>query len=167
MKKAEPLPFLIASRVLLSLCYGSYFAKRIKNMHSCRAAMLLVRVSQKRRAAIFNTAHRFQASNLRLLNTRRNETHWHNRPLSSPTFYHCVNWHFHSDLTTVTWGYSSSLGRRRVWIWTEISGISGRVDLGWHCLHGTLWSIACHEQQRSMREVLAVGGAAGSHGAAA
>lgn len=135
-------------------------------MQGCRSALLLVRISQKRLAAIFNAAHRFRASNLRLLKTNCHETQLRDRPLPSPTFYHCVGWHFYSDPDAISQGCSPSLGGRRAWVWREISG---RVDLGWcwRCLHRTPWSIACHEQQRTMREVLAVGDAPGGHRAAA
>lgn len=106
--------------------------------------------------------------------------------IKSKTIKHQAQWNTLTQLTTAIahvlslcqlalphWPQQCHLGvlllsgRKEGLLWREISGISERVDLGWHCLHCTPWSIACHEQQRSMREVLAVGDTSGSHGAAA
>lgn len=50
------------------------FALLRVSLHGCRGAALLVRLSQKKPAAIFKAAHRFQASTLRPLRTNQNET---------------------------------------------------------------------------------------------
>lgn len=122
--------------------------------------------SQKRLATISNAAYRFQASNLRLFKTNCNETQILDRSLSLPTFYHCVGWHFYSDLSTASLGCSSSPGGRKAWICREISGRANlELALPPSLLHAPQ-SIACHDQQRSVREVVAAGDAPGSYGAA-
>lgn len=103
-KNAEPLPFLIALWVLLSQCFGSYFAESGTGdkKHAWLSESYTLDVSQKRLSAIFSAAHRFRPSNLRLLKTNCNKTQLYDWPLSSPTFYHCVSWQFYSDPSAVT-----------------------------------------------------------------
>lgn len=96
-KNAEPLPFLIASWALLSQCFGFYFAESCtddKKVHGYQRAMLLAREPQKRLAAIFDAACRFQAWNLRFLRANCNKTQLHDWLLSSSTFYQGSGWHF-------------------------------------------------------------------------
>lgn len=164
-KNAEPLPFLIALWVLLSQCFGSYFAESGTGdkKHAWLSESYTLDVSQKRLSAIFSAAHRFRPSNLRLLKTNCNKTQLYDWPLSSPTFYHCVSWQFYSDPSAVTRVCSPPPpppGGRRAWLCREISG---RVDLGWLYVSCVPWSIACHKQQRNWK----VGDAPAGHGAAA
>lgn len=115
MKKKPPPEMLNCSlSFILHGCFLSIFlsfALLRVSLHGCRGAALPVRSSQKKPAAIFKAAHRFQASTLRPVRTNQNETQWRDWLLLSPTFYHRPVWHIYGNHDAVTWGYSPFPGR--------------------------------------------------------
>lgn len=120
--------------------------ERIKKMHGYQRASLLAVVPGKRLAAIFNAAHRFQASNLRLLRASCNKIQLHDLLLPSSAFYRCSSWHFYMApmlLGLPRPGMEKCLAlERNFW----------KGEFGMCCLCHTPRSIACHAWHRSMRK---------------
>lgn len=142
-----------------------YFAESCtedkKKMHSYQRATLLARVPRKRLAAIFNAAHRFQASNLRLLRASCNKIQLHDWLLPSSTFYHCSSWHFYSS--------PNAVGAAPPWD-------GGGLDFGEKFLEGQIWDAlsllrspehCVSRMAQEHEEALSVGDAPSGQGAAA
>lgn len=126
--------------------------QRIKNTYGCQRATLLVGVSQKTAGCHFQCSTQVSGTKPKTIKKQpqQNTIMWWTAAVVQ--FITVLAVTFTVTLMLPPRGRPLSPGGGRAGLWREISG---RVDLGWHCLCCTPQSIACHEEQRSMREVLA------------
>lgn len=149
---------------LSSLLHGCFFpsvlgftllrvGQRIKNTHGCQRATVLVSFTKK---ASCHFQCSTQVSGIKS-KTIKNQLQWNTIMWPTAAVTHILSL---CQLALLQWPWRCLLGR------------GGGLGFGEKFLEGRIWagapqSIACHEQQRTMREALAVGDAPGGHEAAA